>query len=67
MKISKKTLTAFNGGKDSTFNEDYNKAYGLPTLAERRFLLSVRESQHGMFGYYVPVSWGDIKKHLESL
>jgi hypothetical protein len=50
MKISAKVLAAFNARKDSTFNDAYNVANGLPTMAQYSLLTKVRFDKHGIFG-----------------
>ncbi len=48
MKISTKKLAAFNAGRESAFNENYNESLGLPTLVEYNFLRRIASDKWGM-------------------
>lgn len=50
MKISANKLAAFNAGKESKYNENYNASHGLPNMIEATFLRYVHDTYFGVIG-----------------
>lgn len=64
-KITQKQLKNYNSGKDSTFNEEYNKANDLPTLEQRALLNAVKMSLFGYIGKTRNITQKDIMEYVE--
>lgn len=64
IKIPGKALEAFNAGYESSFNENWNKAHGYPTLDQYRFLRLVASSVYGIYGKKRKITQKDIKEYV---
>lgn len=63
MKITKKILDKFNPNKWACANDNWNIAYGYPTIEQHAFLKKVHTSKYGICGGHNNITMKDIKEY----
>jgi hypothetical protein len=63
MKITQKAISSFNNKKEPCFNESWNKANGIHSMAEHALLSTIQYHDSGICKR--PISLKKVKEYLE--
>lgn len=63
MKITQKAVSSFNRGKTPLYNENWNKAHGIHSVAEHALFSTVQWHDSGVMKK--PISLKKVKEYLE--